>query len=156
MIPVLKKPLLSVFKLAKRRGGSGQKSFKVEEKQVSPYCAKHENSIARLEEKRENSSEKVKDSQRKIEDLKEILNKAQGEEVNPEVIKKYEQELIVARKESKELKEKAEKRREELENAKKKTKDCADCRKNCVNHENLKRNHESDTCCDKKKAEMEV
>jgi len=151
-----KKPLLSIFKLAKRRGGSGQKSFKVEEKRVSSYCSKHESSIAKLEEKREISNEKVKYSQNKIKDLKEILNKAQGEEVNPEVIKKYEKELLVARQENKELEEKARKRREELENSKKKTKGCNDCRKNCINHENLKSKHENASCCDKKKTEIET
>jgi DNA gyrase/topoisomerase IV subunit A len=98
----VKKPLLSVFKLAKRRGGAGQKSFKIEEKQVSLYCAKHENAIAKIEEKRENISEKVKDTQRKIEELKKILNKVQEEKVNPEVVKKYEQELTEARQVSKE------------------------------------------------------
>jgi chromosome segregation ATPase len=150
-----KKPLLSVFKLAKRRGGSGQRSFKIEEKHVSSYCSKHESSIDKLEEKREIINEKVKDSQRKITDLKSILNKAQGEEVNPEVIKKYDQELTEARRESKELEEKVRKRREELENAKKKTKSCGDCRKNCANHEILKAKHKNDSCCDKKKKEIE-
>ncbi|CAI2182981.1 2815_t:CDS:2, partial [Funneliformis geosporum] len=66
----IKKLLSSVFQLAKKRGGRGKKKFRVEEKEVSKYCAKHEKSISKLRE-----------------------GKAQKEQVNPEVIKKYEEEL---------------------------------------------------------------
>jgi hypothetical protein len=43
----------------------------------------------------------------------------------------------------------------DLENTKKKTKECANCRKNCIRHESLKDKHENDSCCDKKKVEIE-
>ena len=35
----IKKPLSSIFQLAKKRGGRGKKKFRVEEKEVSKYCA---------------------------------------------------------------------------------------------------------------------
>lgn len=89
----VKKNLLSVFELAKKRGGKGKKKFRVEEKQVSKYCEKHENSISKLRENWEIIGEKLKVEKKKWEELKEILGKAQKEQVNPEVIKKYEEEL---------------------------------------------------------------
>jgi hypothetical protein len=46
----LKKPLVSIFELAKKRGGKGKKKFRVEEKEVSKYCGKHESSISKLKE----------------------------------------------------------------------------------------------------------
>lgn len=150
----IKIPLLSVFKLAKRRGGAGRQSFKIEERRVSPYCTKHESSISKIKVSYENANEKIKETQKKIEQLKKILNQAQTEQVNPEVIKKYEQELTLVKEEQKKLKGGVEKKRQELEKAKKKFQECADCRKNCPRHETLKVEHENATCCDKKKAEI--
>src|SRR3954454_12020867 len=46
----IKKPLSSIFQLAKKRGGRGKKKFRVEERTVSKYCAKHEGSIGKLKE----------------------------------------------------------------------------------------------------------
>jgi DNA gyrase/topoisomerase IV subunit A len=46
----IKKSLSSVFQLAKKRGGQGKKKFRVEEKEVSKYCDKHEKSISKLRE----------------------------------------------------------------------------------------------------------
>jgi len=46
----IKKTLSSIFQLAKKRGGRGKKKFRVEEKVVSKYCDKHENSIRKLRE----------------------------------------------------------------------------------------------------------
>jgi hypothetical protein len=46
----VKKTLSSVFQLAKKRGGKGKKKFRVEEREVSKYCDKHENSIGKLRE----------------------------------------------------------------------------------------------------------
>jgi len=164
----IKKPLSVVFELAKRRGGKGKDRFKIEEKYISPYCAKHEDLIAKLEEKRENTREKIKERQREIAELENILNQAKTEEVNAEVINKYEQELMVVRQVNKEWEEKLKKRRVELEQAKKKAKGgfdektkkkiepCANCRRNCNRHEDLKINHEQDNCCDKKKTEIEA
>jgi hypothetical protein len=77
----IKKPLSPIFKLAKRRSGKGEKRFKITEKHVSHYCAKHENLIAKLEEKRENVRGKVKDKQNEIAELENILNKARTESI---------------------------------------------------------------------------
>jgi len=150
----IKIPLLSVFKLAKRRGGAGRQSFKIEERQVSPYCTKHESSISKIKSSYENANEKVKETQKKAEQLKKILNQAQTEQVNPEVVKKYEQELTLVKEEQKNLRGGVEKKRQELERVKKKFQECADCRKNCPRHETLKAEHENATCCDKKKVEI--
>jgi DNA gyrase/topoisomerase IV subunit A len=46
----VKKNLSSVFELGKKRGGKGKRKFRVEEKEVSKYCGKHENSINKLKE----------------------------------------------------------------------------------------------------------
>jgi hypothetical protein len=46
----VKKTFSSVFQLAKKRGGKGKKKFRVEEREVSKYCAKHESSIGKLRE----------------------------------------------------------------------------------------------------------
>ena len=92
----IKKPLLPIFKLAKRRSGRGEKRFEITEKHVSPYCAKHENLIAKIEEKRENARGKVKGKQNEITELENVLSKARTEEVNTEVVSKYEQELMDA------------------------------------------------------------
>ncbi|CAG8453730.1 10962_t:CDS:1 [Ambispora leptoticha] len=98
----IKKPLPSFFKLAKRRSGKGEKRFEITEKRVSPYCAKHESLVTKLEEKRENARERVRDKQSEVTELENILNKARTEAVNTEVIDKYEQELAVARQARKE------------------------------------------------------
>jgi DNA gyrase subunit B len=165
---VIKKPFPPIFKLAKRRSGKGEKRFEITEKYVSPYCAKHESLIAKMEEKRESARGKVKDKQNGVTELENILNKARVEEVNTEVISKYEQELMGAHQLKRDWEEKLKKRRVELEQTKKKikgyidektkkrTEPCADCRKNCSKHENLKIAHEQDNCCDKKKLEIGV
>lgn len=46
----IKKSLSSIFQLAKKRGGRGKRKFRVEEKEISKYCDKHENSISKLRE----------------------------------------------------------------------------------------------------------
>ena len=93
----IKKPLSSIFQLAKKRGGRGKKKFRVEEKEVSKYCGKHEKSISKLREGWENIWEKLKVEKKRWKELKEISGKAQKEQVNPEVIKKYEAELAQAK-----------------------------------------------------------
>ncbi|CAG8767138.1 3651_t:CDS:2, partial [Ambispora leptoticha] len=129
----LKKSLSSVFQLAKKRGGKGKKKFRVEEKVVSKYCGKHENSTSKLRESWENFGEKLKVAKKRWEELKEILEKARKEQVNPE--------------------DKGDKKKKELKSAEEKTKKCADCQKNCSQHEDLKVQHEKGNCCDKKKVE---
>nr|CAG8443501.1 13422_t:CDS:2 [Entrophospora candida] len=122
----VKKALSSILELAKRKGGKGKNKFRVEEREVSKYCGKHENSIGKLRESWEVFGEKFKAEKKSWEELKEILDKAQKEQVNPEVIKKYEEELVQVKQKQQELKEKE-----------------------------LKIQHESDKCCDKKKTEKE-
>ncbi|CAG8550559.1 21189_t:CDS:2 [Racocetra persica] len=128
----VKKSLSAVFQLAKKRGGKGKKKFKVEEREISKYSTKKGGN-----------------------ELKEVLGRAQKEQVNPEVIKKYEEELSQNRQKQQEWKEKGDKKKKELKNAEEKTKRCADCRKNCPQHEQLKIQHEENNCCDKKKHEKE-
>ncbi|CFW93437.1 DNA gyrase (subunit B) [endosymbiont DhMRE of Dentiscutata heterogama] len=151
----VKKSLSAVFQLAKKRGGKGKKKFRVEEKLTSKYCDKHENSISKLRENWEKLEEKLKIVKKKEEELKEVLGQAQKEQVNPEVIEKYKKELDQIKQEQQGWKDKADKKKKELKNAEEKTKRCADCRKNCLQHEEAKIQHENDKCCDKKKREKE-
>ncbi|KLL02076.1 MAG: DNA gyrase subunit B [Mycoplasmataceae bacterium RC_NB112A] len=151
----IKKTLSSIFELSKRKGGKGKKRLRVEEKEVAKYCEKHEKSTSKLRESWENMKEKIKTSGKKNEELKEILAQAQKEQVNLEVIKKYEEELIQSKQTQQEWKEKSEKKKKEWSNAKEKTKKCADCWKNCPQHEDLKAKHEENSCCDKKRYEKE-
>jgi DNA gyrase/topoisomerase IV subunit A len=44
----IKKNFSSVFELGKKRGGKGKRKFRIEEKEISKYCGKHENSINKL------------------------------------------------------------------------------------------------------------
>ncbi|CAI2163604.1 2070_t:CDS:2 [Funneliformis geosporum] len=89
----IKKSLSSIFQLAKKRGGRGKRKFRVEEKEISKYF--------RFEQK-------------KSEELKGILGSAQKEQVNPEVIKKYEEELTQQLQVTKPNSKKLEKLREEF------------------------------------------
>ncbi|WNE40287.1 MAG: DNA gyrase subunit B [Mycoplasmataceae bacterium] len=146
----IKKNLSSVFELGKKRGGKGKRKFRVEEREVSKYCGKHQNSINKLKENWENLEEKLKEEKNKWESLKIILDNAQKEQVNSEVIKKYEEELAQVKQKQQEWKEKVDKKKKELKDAKEKTENCSDCKKNCSWHEAFKVQHEKDNCCDKK------
>ncbi|WNE40972.1 MAG: DNA gyrase subunit B [Mycoplasmataceae bacterium] len=152
----VKKNLLSVFDLAKKRGGKGKRKFRVEEKEVSKYCGKHENSINKLNENLENLEEKINDEKKKWESLKEILDKAQKEQVNLEVIKKYEDELSQVKQKQQDWKDKIDKKKKEIKETKEKADKCSDCKKNCPRHEKSKVQHENDNCCDKKNNEKKV
>ncbi|MCE8162915.1 MAG: hypothetical protein I3273_00860 [Candidatus Moeniiplasma glomeromycotorum] len=152
----IKKTLASIFELAKRKGGKGKKRLRTEERVTAKYCSKHENSTNKLRESWENIKEKLKMVEKRSEELKGILAQAQKEQVNFEVIKKYEEELAQTKQKQQEWKEKSEKKKKELKSAKEKTEKCADCRKNCPRHEQLKVQHEEASCCDKKKVEKEA
>jgi len=150
---LIKKSLLSVLKLGKK-GGRGKKIFKIEEKKISKYCDKHEKNWKIDKEKSKEILEKLKENKKNIYFLKEIIEKSKEE--NEELTKKYEQDLLDAKKKQKEIKTFIEKNEDKKNFFKEKTKICLDCKKNCDKHELLKINHEKENCCNKKDKEINI
>jgi chromosome segregation ATPase len=116
--------------------------------------------MSKLNKSQESLNEKLKITKKRKAELEEILKKAQSEQVNQEVIQKYEEELELNKQEEKNLGIDTKNKKEEIQKKKKTIREpqkgCADCRKNCSRHESLKIEHENDTkCCDKKKYEKD-